>query len=68
MDENCIVSTGGHYKEQCMCDVILFGCRYITMMPRMRQALVEFENLEEAISCVQMCQVSTIRQSSIITW
>ncbi len=28
------------------------------MMPRMRQALVEFENVEESISCVQMCQVS----------
>lgn len=27
------------------------------MMPRMRQALVEFENVEDAISCVQMCQV-----------
>ena len=27
------------------------------MMPRMRQALVEFENVDDAISCVQMCQV-----------
>ena len=31
--------------------------RYITMMPRMRQALVEFEVMEDAINCVQMCQV-----------
>lgn len=30
------------------------------MMPRMRQALVEFENVEDAVSCVQMCQVSTL--------
>jgi len=27
------------------------------MMPRMRQALVEFENIDDAISCVTMCQV-----------
>ena len=31
--------------------------RYITMMPRMRQALVEFENVEDALTCVQSCQV-----------
>jgi len=27
------------------------------MMPRMRQALVEFENVEDALTCVQSCQV-----------
>ncbi len=27
------------------------------MMPRMRQALVEFEKVEEALACVQSCQV-----------
>lgn len=30
------------------------------MMPRLRQALVEFENMEDAISCVQSCQVRHI--------
>ncbi len=33
------------------------SCSYITMMPRMRQALVEFEKVEEALACVQSCQV-----------
>jgi len=33
---------------------------YITMMPRMRQALVEFENVEDAVSCVQSCQVESM--------
>lgn len=27
------------------------------MMPRLRQALIEFENMEDAINCVQACQV-----------
>ena len=27
------------------------------MMPRMRQALVEFEKVDEALACVQSCQV-----------
>ena len=27
------------------------------MMPRLRQALIEFENMEDAINCVQSCQV-----------
>ena len=27
---------------------------YITMMPRLRQSLVEFERLEDAQKCVQM--------------
>lgn len=31
--------------------------RYVTMMPRLRQALVEFENIEDAINCVTSCQV-----------
>lgn len=31
--------------------------RYVTMMPRLRQALVEFENIEDAIVCVQTSQV-----------
>jgi len=31
------------------------------MMPRMRQALVEFEQIEDAISCVQSCQVNLKR-------
>ena len=30
------------------------------MMPRMRQALVEFELVEDAISCVQSCQVTGV--------
>lgn len=30
------------------------------MMPRMRQALVEFEMIEDAISCVSTCQVSCV--------
>ena len=34
-------------------------CRYVTMMPRLRQALIEFENMEDAINCVQSCQVCT---------
>ena len=34
-------------------------CRYVTMMPRLRQALVEFENTEDAINCVSSCQVGS---------
>ena len=30
------------------------------MMPRMRQALVEFEKLEDAINCVNTCQVIAV--------
>ena len=44
------------------CVVLNFGAyfRYITMMPRMRQALVEFENVDDAVSCVTMCQVNWV--------
>ena len=37
---------------------ILFS--YLTMMPRMRQALVEFENVEDAISCVSTTQTNQV--------
>jgi heterogeneous nuclear ribonucleoprotein L len=30
---------------------------YITMMPKLRQALIEFEKIEDAIGCVTHCQV-----------
>ena len=36
---------------------IVYMRRYVTMMPRLRQALIEFENMEDAINCVQSCQV-----------
>ena len=38
-----------------------FKCfSYLTMMPRMRQALVEFENVEDAISCVSTTQTNQV--------
>ena len=30
---------------------------YVTMMPKLRQALIEFERIEDAIACVTHCQV-----------
>lgn len=36
---------------------LLSLCRYITMMPKLRQSLVEFEKVEDAIACVTHCQV-----------
>ena len=30
------------------------------MMPRMRQALIEFENIEDAMSCVSTTQTSQV--------
>lgn len=36
----------------------------MTMMPRLRQALVEFENIEDAIMCVQTSQVPVSRHFS----
>ena len=42
----------------CVSSLSLFSLyRYITMMPKLRQALIEFENVEDAIKCVQECQV-----------
>ena len=35
------------------------------MMPRLRQALIEFENVEDAINCVQSCQVNIFWESHI---
>ena len=35
-------------------------CSYLTMMPRMRQALIEFENIEDAINCVQNTQTNQV--------
>ena len=49
-------------KKYCAFFFLLVGSfgartRYVTMMPRLRQALVEFENIEDAIVCVQTSQV-----------
>ena len=33
---------------------------YLTMMPRMRQALIEFENVEDAVNCVSNTQTSQV--------
>ena len=33
---------------------------YLTMMPRMRQALIEFENVEDAVNCVSNTQTNQV--------
>ena len=42
--------------------VLLCSRSYITMMPKLRQALVEFEKLEAAVACVSHCQVRVTLQ------
>ena len=37
------------------------------MMPKLRQALIEFEKIDDAIACVTHCQVSTIPVGIICT-
>ena len=38
----------------------VFCSSYLTMMPKIRQALVEFERLEDAINCVRSTQENQI--------
>ena len=40
--------------------LVLFCSSYLTMMPKIRQALVEFERLEDAINCVRSTQENQI--------
>lgn len=40
--------------------VNFFFNSYLTMMPRMRQALIEFENIEDAMNCVSTTQTSQV--------
>lgn len=48
----------GCTHQQMVAALTKFGkISYVTMMPRLRQALVEFENIEDAIMCVQTSQV-----------
>jgi len=43
-----------------MLHVLLFNFSYLTMMPKIRQALIEFERLEDAINCVRSTQENQI--------
>lgn len=51
----------GCTHQQMVAALSKFGkISYLTMMPRMRQALIEFENIEDAVSCVSTTQTSQV--------
>ena len=59
-DQSVHVSSVPYVYVMCtfvLCVLCVCVCRYVTMMPRLRQALIEFENMEDAINSVQACQV-----------
>lgn len=48
------------YSDKICTNCFFFSLSYLTMMPRMRQALIEFENIEDAVNCVSTTQTSQV--------